>query len=367
MEEIRDYTPKWSEWNKDQDVVKFTLEDADENGGTQGMVYGFIPKSMVDEVLFLNDKQFVNTPGAKFGFGVYEGQELSADFMSTTGMTEGNIKALSRFMLRMIKPAVTPARSEAPLDEGYTGEYELLFYLVFQNQVWNPETGKMEYGDEYEVYGRGTMKMHVPTVTSFQLKTEKDWVKVGESTKVTIESYYEEEATWDWNDTQLIGSSTDYSKARNGEDEGFFSYDAATQTLTSLKSNDNKYVYVCIGLISNPGVKNVMMVSTGNGWNYTMIKTNHDVIECRANSYPSFDFDWAPKASDSERMDFNALELDPDCVPAGYFSFPTSYANQGWPVWVSSKCPPGEYTLRFRMKSNHNVNCTMKFIVSPEE
>ena len=176
----------------------------------------------------------------------------------------------------------------------------------------------MEYGDEYEVYGRGTMKMHVPTVTSFQLKTEKDWVKVGESTKVTIESYYEEEATWDWNDTQLIGSSTDYSKARNGEDEGFFSYDAATQTLTSLKSNDNKYVYVCIGLISNPGVKNVMMVSTGNGWNYTMIKTNHDVIECRANSYPSFDFDWAPKASDSERMDFNALELDPDCVPAGY-------------------------------------------------
>jgi hypothetical protein len=197
--------------------------------------------------------------------------------------------------------------------------------------------------------------------------TEKDWVKVGESTKVTIESYYEEEATWDWNDTQLIGSSTDYSKARNGEDEGFFSYDAATQTLTSLKSNDNKYVYVCIGLISNPGVKNVMMVSTGNGWNYTMIKTNHDVIECRANSYPSFDFDWAPKASDSERMDFNALELDPDCVPAGYFSFPTSYANQGWPVWVSSKCPPGEYTLRFRVKSNHNVNCTMKFIVSPEE
>ena len=367
VEEIRDYTPKWSEWNKDQDVVKFTLEDADENGGTQGMVYGFIPKSMVDEVLFLNDKQFVNTPGAKFGFGVYEGQELSADFMSTTGMTEGNIKALSRFMLRMIKPAVTPARSEAPLDEGYTGEYELLFYLVFQNQVWNPETGKMEYGDEYEVYGRGTMKMHVPTVTSFQLKTEKDWVKVGESTKVTIESYYEEEATWDWNDTQLIGSSTDYSKARNGEDEGFFSYDAATQTLTSLKSNDNKYVYVCIGLISNPGVKNVMMVSTGNGWNYTMIKTDHDVIECRANSYPSFDFDWAPKASDSERMDFNALELDPDCVPAGYFSFPTSYANQGWPVWVSSKCPPGEYTLRFRMKSNHNVNCTMKFIVSPEE
>jgi hypothetical protein len=369
-EEIRNYTEKWSEWTKGKDVLEFVLEDADDDGGTKGMIYGFIPKSLVNQILFLNAKQFENTPGAKFGFGVYEGQELSADFMSTTGMTEGNIKPLSRFMLRMIKPLVTPARratSEGAEDEEFTGEYELLYYLEFQNQIWNPETQQMEEGDEYEVYGRGTMKMHIPHVTSFVVDTEKDWVKVGESTKVTIESYYEEEATWDWNDTQLIGSSTDYSKARNGEDEGFFSYDAATQTLTSLKSNDNKYVYVCIGLISNPGVKNVMMVSTGNGWNYTMIKTNHDVIECRANSYPSFDFDWAPKASDSERMDFNALELDPDCVPAGYFSFPTSYANQGWPVWVSSKCAPGEYTLKFRVKSNHNINCTMKFIVSPEE
>ena len=61
-----------------------------------------------------------------------------------------------------------------------------------------------------------------------------------------------------------------------------------------------------------------MMVSTGEGWKYTMIKTSKDVIECKANSYPSFDFDWAPKASEDERLDFNALELDPDCAPASY-------------------------------------------------
>lgn len=75
----------------------------------------------------------------------------------------------------------------------------------------------------------------------------------------------------------------------------------------------------------------------------------------------------APKDSDSEKIDYNALELDPDCAPAGYFSFPTSYANQGWPVWVSSSCPPGEYNLKFRVKSNHDVYCTMKFIVSASE
>lgn len=179
--------------------------------------------------------------------------------------------------------------------------------------------------------------------------------------------YYEESTTWDWNDTQLLASSTDYSNARNGEDEGFFSYDAATQTLTSLKSNDNKRVYVCIALKSNPGVKNVMTVSTGEGWKYTMIKTSQEEITTSANSYPSFSFDWAPKDSDSEKIDYNALELDPDCAPADYFTFPTSYAKQGWPVWVSSSCPPGEYNLKFRVKSNHDVYCTMKFIVSASE
>ena len=362
----REYVPKWSEWNKDQDAVSFTLEDADADGGTQGMVYGFIPKSMVNTVLALTAEQFANTPGAKFGFGLYVGGEVSGDFMSMTDMTEGNIKPESKIMLRKVSSAAA-TRKLAPGEEDYSGEYELLFYLVFKNRTWNSETQQEEEGDDYEVYGRGTMKMHLPTITSFQLSTEKDWVKVGESTKVTLESYYEESATWDWNDTQLLASSTDYSNARNGEDEGFFSYDAATQTLTSLKSNDNKRVYVCIALKSNPGVKNVMTVSTGEGWKYTMIKTSQEEITTSANSYPSFSFDWAPKDSDSEKIDYNALELDPDCAPAGYFTFPTSYAKQGWPVWVSSSCPPGEYNLKFRVKSNHDVYCTMKFIVSASE
>ena len=363
--QTREYKPQDSEWNKDQDVVSFSLEDADADGRTQGMIWGFIPKSMADMELALTAEQFANTPGAKFGFDVYEGTQLSGDFMSMTEHTEGNLQPQSKIMLRKVSSASAAPR-RAPEDE-YSGEYELLFYLVFKNQTWNSETQQMEEGDEYEVYGRGTMKMHQPTITSFQLSTEKDWVKVGESTKVTLEQYYEEAATWDWNDTQLLASSTNYSQARNGEDEGFFSYDAATQTLTSLKSNDNKTVYVCIALKSNPEVKNTLMIATGEGWKYTMIKTSKEEISCKANSYPEFSFDWGPKDSEDERIDFNALELDPETDPNGYFSFPTSYARQGWPVWVSSKCPAGEYTLRFRVKSNHDVNCTMKFIITPEE
>ena len=108
-------------------------------------------------------------------------------------------------------------------------------------------------------------------------------------------------------------------------------------------------------------------VATGEGWKYTWIKTSKEEISCKANSYPDFSFDWGPKESEDERIDFNALELDPETDPNGYFQFPTSYARQGWPVHVSYSCPAGEYTLRFRVKSNHDVNCTMKFIITSEE
>ena len=365
--QTRNYIPKWSEWSKDQDNISFALEDADDDGGTLGMVYGFIPLTMTDVVLSLTGAQFENSPGAKFGFGVYEGTELSADFAKFSGDdVMGNISPESKMILRKVNQGSSAAPRRIG-DNDYSGEYELLFYIVFKNRTWNPETGSEEIGGEYEVYGRGTMKMHLPTITSFQADTEDDWVKVGESTKVVLTQYYEEGAVWDWNDVQLVASSTDYSGARNGEDEGFFSWDAATQTLTSLKSNDNKTVYICLGLKSNPGVKHTLMVATGEGWHYTWIKTSEEEITDNANSYLSFSFDWGPKDSESERFDYTALEIDPDSNPNNYFKITLQYASQGWPVYVSSDTPPGVYNLRFRIKGSPDVSCTLKVTITPDE
>ena len=363
----RSYVTKWSEWNKDQDNISFSLEDADADGGTLGMIYGFIPRSMTDVVLALTGATFENSPGAKFGFGVYEGTQLSADFAKFSGEDAfGNLKPESKIMLRKISNQSANSPRRAPDGEEYTGDYELLFYLVFKNQTYNHETQQMEEGDDYEVYGRGTMKMHIPSITSFQITTEKDWVKVGESTKVTLEQYYEEGATWDWNDVEILGQSADYTDARNGVDEGFFSWDAATQTLTSLKSNDNKSVNVCLALKSNPGVKSTIQVKTGEGWNYTMIKPSQEELTYTGYGYMSFSFDWTPKASEDEKFDFNSIEIDPETNPNGYFSIPLSYASQGWPLYVNSDTPAGEYNVRIRIKSNHDLYCTVKIIAYPE-
>jgi hypothetical protein len=361
--QTREYKPQYSEWNKDQDVVSFSLEDADADGGTQGMIWGFIPKSMADMELALTAEQFANTPGAKFGFDVYEGTQLSGDFMSMTEHTEGNLQPQSKIMLRKVSSASAAPR-RAPEDE-YSGEYELLFYLVFKNRTWNSETQQMEEGDEYEVYGRGTMKMHQPTITSFQVKTEKDWVKVGESTKVNLVKYYEESATWDWNDVELVGQSSSYS-GTDSENAGFFSWDAATQTLTSLKSNDNKDVYLKFALKSKPDVDFYTSVATGEGWKYTMIKPSVDEFTYTGYGYLSFSFDFAPKESEDEKIDFNALEIDPATNPNGYFSIQRGYGPRGWPIYVNY-APAGEYTVRIWVKSNHDVNCTIKVISTLEE
>lgn len=346
--------PAKSEWKKSTDVLNFTLSS--ENMQMEG----FIPLTMVGVVNALTGSTFENSPGAKVFFAVSSDKPIYADFAKFSGEDAfGTIKPESKVLLRKPCNKTTPANSarRAPGDEEeYTDEYELLFYLVFTNEI---------DGEEYEAYGKGTMVMHTPKITSFVLDYDKDWVKVGESAKIGVSSYREEGATWDWNDVELVGQSANQTNARKGTDDGYFTWDAATQTLTSVKSNDNKQVWVYLGLKSDPSVKAPALIATGEGWKYTMITTSETEMTQSANSYFRFNFDFAPKDSEDEKIDFSALELDPSTNPNGYFKFP--YSDTRWPVFCYSNTPPGEYILRFWVKSNHDVNCTMKFIITPGE
>ena len=375
-EQVRSYDPNWSEWRKDgQDFISFSLEDADENGGTLGYVWGHLPWNMVNLVKALTGQSFENSPGGKFGFGVYvTGCELNANFAAHTGesgMTaEGNLKPESKIMIRKPCNQTQPANSarRAP-DEEYTGEYELLFYLVFQNQTWNPETQQMEYGDEYEVYGKGTMKMHEPVLYYMELSSESQYLKVGESTKVNVDRYGEEGAQWDWNDVQIAGQSTNYSSAYDGTDEGFFTWDAATQTLTSVKSNNNEDVYVVFSLKSRPSCKSAMTIATGEGWKYTMIKVGPEEQEVSPGYYCSYYVeDWAPRESEDEEFDDYAIEIDPESDPDGNFHYVHYNGRYSARLYVyRSDAAPGEYNLRLRLKSNHDVGCTMKITIKGRE
>jgi hypothetical protein len=365
----RSYVTEWSEWNKDQDFVSFSLEDADAYGGTLGMIWGHVPLRMTDVVLALTGEQFANSPGGKFGFGVYEGTQLSAEFACFTGEqgmdVMGNIKPESKIMLRKISSQSANSSRRAPDGEEYAGNYELLFYLVFKNEVYNPETQQMEEGDDYEVYGRGTMKMHIPVITSMNLSSESQYLKVGESTKVNVDGYYEDGAQWDWSDVQIAGQSADYSAAYDGADEGFFTWDAATQTLTSVKPNDNKSVYVVFSLKSRPSCKSAITIATGEGWKYTSFKVGPEEQEVGSGYCSYYVEDWTPKDSEDEKFDDAAIEIDPASDPEGNFRYVHYNGRYDARLYVyRSDAAPGEYNLRFRLKSDHSVGCTMKITIT---
>lgn len=361
--QTRQYVSEGSEWNKDQDAISFQLEDADENGGTLGMIWGFIPKSMADIELALTAEQFANSPGAKFGFDVYEGTQVSGDFMSMTEHTEGNLQPESKIMLHKVKSS---AATRGNGDEEYTGEYELLFYLVFKNQTWNSETHQYDYGDEYEVYGRGTMAMHIPTITSFQVSTEDQYVKVGNSTKVKLTQYYEENAEWNWDDVELVAQYVDYDD--RDKDLGFFTWDAATQTLTAVKSNDNQQVSLTFALKSKPDVKSYLTVKVGEGWKYTMFKVGPEEQTASPGSGCSFRItDFAPRENEDEAFDNTAIEIDPESDPDDNFRYydRNNQYSARLDVYRTS-IAPGEYTLRFRLKSDHSIGSTMKITIISE-
>ena len=362
----RSYVTKWSEWNKTSDFVEFSLEDADADGGTLGMIWGHIPLTMADVVMALTGEQFENTPGAKFGFDVYEGTQLSATFACFTGddgmTSNGNIKPESKILLRKTSTQSSARTRGTDGQEDYTGDYELLFYLVFQNQTYNYETDQMEYGDDYEVYGRGTMQMHIPHITSFNLKTEDAYVKVGNSTKVNVSQYYEEAATWDWNDVELVGQSTNYADVDN-EDLGFFIWNPTTQTLTSIKSNDNQGVILKFALKSNLNVNCYISVETGDGWPYTKFKfTPEEQTMSPGDGYCDIwmeDGNWAPSIED-QPFDWKSVEIDPDSDPNHVFMF---YPNNKYLTIYQSHPEAGTYELRFRLKSDHSTGCTMKITI----
>ena len=362
------YSQEWSDWSVNEDGnVSFQLENADENGSTLGGFWGTIPLSLVGSNTAITQEFLQQNSGFYVNFGHYISTETSNGFdayvMSKGGEVGGNIKTdgSSKFLLREVKSQQGGTRG----DPDFAGKYEFIYYLVFTSQTYNQETQQMETGNDYIVYGNGIINKHVPTISRFELSADKDWVKVGGSTKVTLESYQEKEATWDWSDVELVGQSASYSGADN-EDLGFFTWDASTQALTSAKSNDNKDVYLKFALKSKPGVKDYISVKTGEGWNYTTITPSVSEFTYTGYGYMSFSIDFTPKASDTEKFDYNALEIDPETNPNGYFSIPMSYAAQGWPLYVNN-APKGEYNVRLRIKSNHDVNCTVKIISEYEE
>ena len=376
--EEHNYTEDWSDWRVEENEsssessISFQLENADENGSTLGGFWGTIPLSVVGSNTVITKEFLQQNPGFYVNFGHYISTETSNGFdayvMSKGGEVGGNIKTdgSSKFLLREVKPKQSSTRAGDP---DYAGQYEFIYYLVFTEQSRNHETGEMEYGDDYTVYGSGFINKHVPTISKFELKTESGYVKVGNSMKVNLVSYYEEEATWDWNDVEMVGNALTYDEVDSGTDGGYFSWDATTQTLTSRKSaGKDDFVIVKFALKDKPGVKNYVTLYTHEGWNYTSFTVGPEEQEAYPGHGCSFYInDFAPRENEDESFDATAIEIDPESDPDDNFRY-YDWNNQYSPRLdcYRSNAAPGEYTLRFRLKSDHSIGSTMKITIKEE-
>ena len=141
----------------------------------------------------------------------------------------------------------------------------------------------------------------------------------------------------------------------------------ATQTITSVKSNDNKDVYVVFSLKSKPSVKSALTIATGEGWKYTSFKVGPEEQTVGSGYCSYYVEDWAPRGSEEEKFDDAAIEIDPASDPNGNFRYVHYNGRYDARLYVYRSEPvPGVYNLRFRLKSNHDVGCTMKITIKPE-
>ncbi len=224
-------------------------------------------------------------------------------------------------------------------------------------------------GDDYIAYGKGTMHEHVPVISYFHLKENNVLMMVGDKYTVEMDYYSEEEAGWDWNDVQLVAQAADYSGWADNKDEGYFSWDAATHTLTALKACSNVYpVYLKFALKSRPSVTCMHHgICVGEGWPYTSFTISPAEQEIGPYDGIQFKIQWEPA---SEPWDPAAIEIDPDSNKNNNYHYigNSSYGTYGsLYMWRQSDPVYGTETLTFRLKSNHSVKASMKITLKPTE
>ena len=376
-EQSRGLLQSWSQWNRGKAgcdgqtrVIKVSLEDGkvDQETGsveTKGGGYLEIPIDQFGEPIQLLLDYLSNYGAIQGSFFTFKdaSQGYSSSNYISVKFGCGDMHNLKSGTLQLQKKSSsTNARSLTPrraLEEDYSGELELVFVFTFTNYIYEND---QEIDDgEYTVYGKAILNEFTPKISYYKLEPESGFVGVGKSVVVNTKEYTDEDAVWDWNDVELVASYVDYANYET--DEGYFSWDPATHSLTSLKTNNNESVYVRFRLKSNPELTSYFTIRTGDGWPYTAftISPAEQTVEhgynCQFNVQS-----WAPA---NIAWDPYAIEIDPATNPGSYHKY--FIYEPGFPRFrCSYAAEAGTYDVRMRLMSDHSVGFTMKITVTTE-
>ena len=302
-------------------------------GNLQTFTKTFFSQYPWAEVMFHNYDESWMTQSSSF-VGVKTGT-------SSDGSVWGNMNldGSSQFLIK-----------EKTTVKSYEGQYDLFFALSFQNEEHDPDTGEDVPGAEYSIYGHAVIDHVVPELTDISLYTDKNFVKPNESTTLSVE--HTDGAAFDWSKLQL-------TKQYRGNTEGtWFTFDAASHTLTCTAdagNTDLSLVFSYPGFNYNPTV----YITAGAGWPFTSFTLDPSYLVMGGWAYlPITAGTYSPMNQGS--WTDSCLEIDPASDPNNNFYYWSGYMGKNYPS-------PGNYTIRLRIRSNHDVSCELPIRVVAED
>ena len=325
--------------DRSKQAIKVYLTDEDPQQSTMGWGVFELPLETANKIITVNQEFYQRYSWSYSKFGTFRtGKEITVHMGP-----EGNVKldGNSKIWLK-----------EKTGSKAYSGQYQLFFEFVFEAETWDTESRTYIPDGEYTIYGNAIVDEYFPTLDYFSIQPSTDWVQVGNTAKVDLN--WTDGADLDPSKIKLVGQVKGYGSIDS--DEGYFSWDANTQTLTSLKSSDNTDVYLKFAY-EGTDLTTTCSIATGPGWEYTsftlypsrLVMDKYDALYINISRYAPTNVTW----------DWDALEIDPETDPDEAFYY-DKYTHK---LYNFSAEAGKTYNLRLRVKSNHSVSAPLEVFV----
>ena len=323
-----------------QQAIHVELMDEDPEQMTMGWANAELPQAIANKLTTINQEFYQKYPWAGTKLGT---MRLGGMIDAHLGQG-GNVKLDGSSQIWLKEKSGT---------KSYSGDYQFLFVLVFENQKYDPETDSyVSDGVEYTICGNAIVEELVADLSDFRLDYESNWVVPGKST--TLSAFWTPGATFDWSKVTLNEQSC------GGSSGNWFSWDASTQKLTATKSADNQQVSLTFGYV---GTEMTYKISLYNGPGYSSFSLsmqNSSADYILAENDPAWGSDtiwltvdeWKPEGSS-----FTGYGIEIDPATENYNKL--YYNPYGKYVDFKKGIPEGSFDLIFRSVTDHNA----KFII----
>ncbi len=323
-------------------AIHVELMDEDSEQMTMGWVNAELPQEIANKLTTINQEFCQKYPWAAAKLGTMR----LGDMIDAHMGQGGNVKLDGSSQIWLKEKSGTKA---------YSGQYQFLFVLVFENQEWDPENEVyLPGGDEYTICGNAIVDEMVADLSYFSLNYESSWVTPGQS--ITLSAYWTPGASFDWSKVKLDGQSC------GGASGEWFSWDSSTQKLTAKKSADNDQVTLSFSY-SGTEMKDNITLYNGPGYSsFSLSMQNSSADFILVENDPAYGWgsdtiwltvdEWKP-----EESSFTGYGIEIDPATENYNKL--YYNPYGKYVDFKKGIPEGEFNLIFRSVTDHNVKFTI--------